>query len=59
MIVMRSPTLEVLANGTEHQTWSGCGKGGDIEFYKIPGGAHVWDLLDDTTQVVVDFFLAH
>ncbi len=53
------PAFELVGSNIEHQTWSGCSQGGDVEFYKVPDGAHVWDLLENTTEVVVNFFLAH
>jgi polyhydroxybutyrate depolymerase len=51
--------LEQVSDKVERQTWSECSSGAPVVFYKVSDGAHVWQLLPNTTEVVLDFFLAH
>ena len=50
--------VEQLSDKIERQTWSQCTSGAPVVFYKVRDGAHVWPLLPNTTEVVLDFFLA-
>jgi len=54
-----APATTVMAPDVERRSWSTCTSGADVEFYRVEGGAHEWPLLENTTQVVVDFLLSH
>ncbi len=53
----------VTLNGAEAETtvdrWSGCGSGGAVELWTIPGGGHVPNLTGAFSSAVFDFFDAH
>lgn len=53
-----SPRVEPLSDRVERRTWTHCTSGADVVFYRVVDGAHVWELLPNTTEVVLDFFLA-
>jgi polyhydroxybutyrate depolymerase len=54
-----APTIDNPTEGVERQSFDDCTSGVDIVFYKIADGAHVWTLLSNTTEVVMDFLLTH
>jgi polyhydroxybutyrate depolymerase len=54
-----SPTLDEVSAGVERQTYADCTSGAPVIFYKVTDGAHVWELLPNTTEVVLDFFAEH
>jgi polyhydroxybutyrate depolymerase len=53
-----APQVEQLSDKVERRSFTGCASGADVVFYRVADGAHVWDLLPNTTEVVLDFFLA-
>jgi polyhydroxybutyrate depolymerase len=53
----------VTVDGAEAETtvdrWTGCGSGGAVELWTIPGGGHIPDLTDAFSAAVFDFLNAH
>ncbi len=51
--------IEEVASGVTRRSYLDCTSGSVVVFYRVEGGTHEWQQLDDTSQVVVDFLLAH
>lgn len=49
---------EQLNDKVELFTWSECNGTAQVVFYKVRDGGHIWHLVGNTTEVVLDFFLA-
>jgi polyhydroxybutyrate depolymerase len=51
-----SYAVERITDKIERRTWTGCSSGADVVFYRVVDGTHVWQLLPNTAEVVLDFF---
>ena len=54
-----APKIDDLGNGVTRRSYLSCTTGAVVVFYRVTGGTHTWHQLPNTTQVVVDFLLAH
>ena len=51
-----SATVDAISGTVARFTWSDCTTGAPVIFYRVTDGTHVWPLLPNTTEVVLDFF---
>ena len=54
-----TPMVTAISGTVERRTYSDCSDDAEVVFYKVTDGPHVWDLLPNTTEVVVNFFETH
>jgi polyhydroxybutyrate depolymerase len=53
-----APRVEPITGEVERRTWSDCRSGADVIFYRVAGGTHTWQLVPNTSELILDFFLA-